>query len=229
MRKSTPYRGTQYVGIFLLLLSLTQPLFGASGTISASPNPCSIASGQSVCTSTLTWSSQSASVVQVWLSFDGAAETNFATTGGGGPYSQAATWIQAGHSYSFRLYDYSTGSRGAMLASVGVSGTVAPPPATGTISAQPPDQCSILVGQTTCSVTLTWSSQSTNQVQVFVSVNAAPETNFATTGGGGPYSQAATWILAGRVYNFRLYNYNGGVRGSMLSQLNYVGIPCTFE
>jgi hypothetical protein len=215
---------------FICLVLISQSLFGATGAISGSPNPCSIPSGQINCTSTITWSSQSTTQVQVWISHNGLPETNYATSGTGGPFSQAATWIQAGHSYVFSLYDYSTGSRGSKLSSVSVTGTNAPPPATGTLSFQPPVQCSILIGYSTCSVSVTWSSQNTTQVQVWVSQNGLPETNYATSGTGGPFSQVAPWILGGNYYSFRLYSYTGGVRGSLLAMPPaYTGVPCTFE
>lgn len=77
-----------------------------SGTINASPNPCTIAGGQYVCTTTISWSSQGTSQVQVWVSVNGAAETAFASSGIGGPYYQGATWIQGPpNSYVFTPYD----------------------------------------------------------------------------------------------------------------------------
>jgi hypothetical protein len=95
-----------------------------SGMISGSPNPCIIAGGQSLCTSTISWSSSGTSQVQVWVSVNGGAESNFGTTGVGGPYSEDAPWIQGPpNSYVFNLYDYSSGSRGALLASTSVTGT----------------------------------------------------------------------------------------------------------
>ncbi len=88
-----------------------------TGSISASPNPCSISPGQTLCTSTLTWSSQGAALVAVFVN-----GTLFAESGGGGPYVETAPWIQAGASYVFTLYNYSGGNKGAAIQSVTVTG-----------------------------------------------------------------------------------------------------------
>jgi len=94
-----------------------------TGTLSASPNPCVIGSGQSLCTTTLTWSSQGATGIQIWVSQNGGAETSFAAPPPGDGH-QDANWITAApDSYVFSLYDYSSGSRGAVLARVTVTGT----------------------------------------------------------------------------------------------------------
>jgi hypothetical protein len=107
------------LGVWLLSGSMAM---AQSGSISSSPNPCTIYHGQSLCSTTVSWSSQSTSSVQVWVSMNGAAETNFASSGGGSGYFQIASWIQGPpNNYVFRLYDYSSGSRGAQLASVTVS------------------------------------------------------------------------------------------------------------
>jgi len=94
-----------------------------SGAISANPNPCTIAGGQSVCTTTISWYSQGVSQVEVWVSLNGAPESEFALTSAGGTYYEDAPWIQGPpNSYVFNLYDYSSGSRGALLASKTVTG-----------------------------------------------------------------------------------------------------------
>jgi hypothetical protein len=102
--------------------------YSQSGSISAAPNPCTIYYGQIICSTTISWSSQSTSQVQIWVSFNGGAETNFATSGSGGTYNQSAPWIQQAppNTYSFRLYNYSTGSRGALLGSVNVFANTSP-------------------------------------------------------------------------------------------------------
>jgi hypothetical protein len=101
-------------------------VYAQSGTVSGSPNPCTIAGGQTVCTTTISWFSQGSSQVQVWISLNGAPESEFALTSAGGPYSQAASWIQGPpNSYVFNLYDYSSGIRGARLASTTVTGVYA--------------------------------------------------------------------------------------------------------
>lgn len=118
-------------GILTVLLALLGaaglPLAAQSGWINASPNPCIIPHGQSLCTTTLTWSSSQTQLVQVWVSVSGGGEVLFASSGGGGPYSQSAPWIQAwGQIYSFRLYNYSTGARGALLSLIDVTAISGP-------------------------------------------------------------------------------------------------------
>lgn len=115
----------------LLLVCLASGLmfapsaYAQSGTINASLNPCTIPGGGSNCTTAVTWNSYSTSSVQVWVSVNGGAQSNVWTTGSG-MNTQNATWIQGPpNSYVFYLYDYSSGSRGATLASTPVTGKYA--------------------------------------------------------------------------------------------------------
>ena len=111
-------RATSFLTLCVLGVLLGPPqLFAQTGSVGSAPNPCTIYYTQSLCTSTVSWSSQGTTSVQVWVSVDGGSETLFASSGGGGTFPQDASWIQAIHSYVFRLYDYSSGSRGALLAS----------------------------------------------------------------------------------------------------------------
>ena len=103
-------------------LTLAPAALAQSGSISGNPNPCTVYHTQTLCTSTLSWSSAGTSQVQVWVSLNGGAESNFSTSGSGSGYFQDASWIQGmSYTYVFRLYDYSSGSRGAQLASASVS------------------------------------------------------------------------------------------------------------
>jgi len=167
------------------------PAYAATGTISANPNPVYIPYGSSTGTTTITWSA-SGTTAQVWVSVNGAAETNFATGKSG---SQAATWIQPGSVYVFKLYD-GTSHTPPALASVTVNG-LRP---TGTISANPWTDATAASGNAT--TTITWSTVGCTSAQVWVSMDGAAEGNFATGASG---SQAATWIQPGHWYEFRLY------------------------
>lgn len=80
--------------------SFSVPICPPSGTISASPNPCQITSGNSVCTSNITWSSTNALNPQVCVN-SGAGDSLFAAGVSG---TQAAPWIAAGKNYVFTLY-----------------------------------------------------------------------------------------------------------------------------
>ncbi len=99
-----------------------------TGTISASPNPCTIAASASSCTTTLTWSGSGTTGLWVKVSHNGSDPPgSFASSGRTG--SQPASWIQQSpaHSYVFYLYDYENRVQGAQLASVTVRGVKAPP------------------------------------------------------------------------------------------------------
>lgn len=94
----------------------------ATGTISASPNPCEIFLMEDVCTSRISWSASGTSSVQVWVQEGSGSEQLFAAFGGG-THSKDAGWIpEHVGNYVFRLYDYPGGVRGALLASVVVRG-----------------------------------------------------------------------------------------------------------
>ena len=101
------------------LLAGTPRLFAQTGSISASPNPCTIYHTQSFCAATVSWTSRGTTAVQIWVSADG-RETLFASHGSG-RRSMEAGWIRLMKRYVFKLYDYSSGSRGSLLASTTVT------------------------------------------------------------------------------------------------------------
>ena len=92
------------------------------GTISASPNPVYASLGQAG-KSIVTWNSN-ASTVEVWVldSISG-TEVLMARTGSGNQ-SVEIPWICAGVTYTFNLYDCSSGSKGTKLGSTTVKGIV---------------------------------------------------------------------------------------------------------
>jgi hypothetical protein len=96
-----------------------------SGTISANPNPCVIERGQKVCTTHLSWSSQGVRHARVYAVTEGSRgreEKEFSASHACDRCK--APWIEKS-TYTFTLYDYSTGNRGRALASVTVTGTPA--------------------------------------------------------------------------------------------------------
>lgn len=113
-------RKTVFACCVATLILFAPHLRAQTGTISADPNPCEIYLIQDLCLSTISWSSQAVSLVEVWVATS-AGESLFATTGRGGPIQKAAPWIQD-QDYTFSLYDYSSGARGVLLASVTVRG-----------------------------------------------------------------------------------------------------------
>lgn len=99
-----------------------------SGSISASPNPCTIYRGEGTCTSRLTWSS-TWSEAKVWVSnIDGSGMVLFADGQSGG---QSASWITT-DTRRFHLI-----SAGQTLATVDVRGN-----AVNQYRPEPPETCS---------------------------------------------------------------------------------------
>lgn len=160
------------------------PVAGAS--ISASQNPVTGGTGNG--SMTITWSTGTTpgGVGEVRLSLDGGAETLFAQGASG---QQTAAFIQAGHSYRFRLYQGAGGS--TVLAQIIVTRTTAAP----SISASPNPT-------TNGTTTISWFTGNGSDGQVWVSQNGAPEVLFAQNVFG---SASATWIQTGSTYRFTLY------------------------
>ena len=81
----------------------TPQLLAQTGTISASPNPCTIAAGSSTCTTTLTWSATGTRGLLVRVSHNGRPSTVVSSSGARG--STSPSWIQAApaHTYTFYL------------------------------------------------------------------------------------------------------------------------------
>lgn len=93
----------------------------ANGGISASPNPCTIAWTDTTCSTTLSWNTNAASNVEVWVSaLDGSNSQLFA---GGASGAQAAPWITSGGAR------FTLKGSGLILATVDVKANVQPAPA----------------------------------------------------------------------------------------------------
>jgi len=171
-----------------------------TSTITANPNPCQIAEGQSTCNTTLTWSVQNPiSTTAVTTPVN---QTIFTGHSGSGTYP-----VEHG-GRTFYLYNNSI-ELGQITASANcISGTEwngsicqATPEMTGTIIANP-NACQIAEGQSTCDTTLTWSVQ--NPVSAVTAVTTPGETDDVGTGheGSTPY----TVEHGGRTF----YLYNSG-------------------
>jgi len=96
----------------------------ASGKIEASPNPCVIERGEKMCASHITWSTHDVKHARVFVKNEGKQGMEEHEFGNGlSCESQKcrAPWIRERTSYTFTLYDYSSGSRGRELASVTVT------------------------------------------------------------------------------------------------------------
>ena len=113
-------------------LSYRCPPLVSSGSISASPNPCTITSPATTCISTITWSTQNVADAKVVVRETGAL---FSENENG---SQAADWIGVG-GVNFDLINK---AGGLTLASVFVSGQVVnQPPSVGSVTVTEPDYC----------------------------------------------------------------------------------------
>jgi hypothetical protein len=98
-----------------------------TGTITASPNPCSINNVSTFCSTQLTWSVSGLSVTKaaVYAQSSSGAEQLYSNSLSG---FQPADFIPADPDYvNFILYDYSDGARGNVLSQVRVSGQKAGP------------------------------------------------------------------------------------------------------
>jgi GBS Bsp-like repeat len=116
-------RGTAVSGAELarVLVNGTAPV-AATGTISASPNPCSIAAGASGCSSTVSWTSSGAPNAGLFL-----RETGQLAAGTSSGTYTAAGWITT-TGYRFDVRADAGNINSALLASVYVTGTAASPP-----------------------------------------------------------------------------------------------------
>jgi hypothetical protein len=169
-----------------------------SGSISASPNPCSITSGY-VCASGISWTTQNVNSAQVTVQ-DTAGGGEVAFYNATSATNATAPWIQApSHSYVFRLYNQPSH---VLLSSVTVTATS--PAATGSISASP-NPCTITTGPF-CSSGISWTTQNTAKARVTVqdSVGGGEVSFYAGVSGA---NVAAPWIQGPpHSYTFRLYN-----------------------
>ncbi len=182
-----------------VLVDATTVLATGTGAITASPNPCTISGSATSCASTLSWSTQNVGAAEITVQDAGAAETGFATGRSGNKDAQ----IQLPpHQYTFRLYDISSGSR-VLLAS-----TVVFAAGTGTLTASP-NPCTISGSATSCTSTISWSTQNVSSAQVTVQDAGGAEAVFASGLSG---SQNAQIQLPPHQYTFRLYDISSGNR-----------------
>ncbi|HXH22936.1 MAG TPA: hypothetical protein VNN10_12990 [Dehalococcoidia bacterium] len=142
---------------------------GRSGTITASPNPCS----GSRCTTTVTWTSQGVSSAQVTVEAGGMGESPFA---GGASGSSEAPWILAGQEYIFRLHGTGIGDSSALLAGVLVTGVNKS--SSGRVTASPNPCRPTEASQ--CSIKIEWTTEGAASAEV--TVQAVRRTEPSATG-----------------------------------------------
>jgi hypothetical protein len=208
----------------MAFLGVVGPVWAATGTISANPNPCEIAPGAHDCTTYVTWSTEGVQHARVYVQAEGkggtperefGAETACAKCG--------ASWIEAGARYIFTLVDFSTGSRGAVLATVTVTALNGPAAGadgrSGVINAAP-NPCRIPPGKVDCTTVLSWSTIGAEHARVYVTVEGgkpSPEREFGT--GRSCEKCTASWIAEGSRYLFTLYDWSTGNRGRALASV----------
>lgn len=199
------------------------PARAASGTITASPNPCVIPYGAHDCTSYLAWSTEGAHQARVYVQAQGkrgAPEKEFAKE----PTCArcGASWIEAGTQYVFTLVDFSSGGRGGVLATVTVTASEGPGMRTAAVSGvitAAPNPCRIEPGKADCTTYLKWSSTGPH-ARVYVTAEGrkgAPEKEFGT--GRVCERCSASWIEEGTRYLFTLYDFSSGSRGAALNSV----------
>jgi hypothetical protein len=174
---------------------------GTSSSISASPNPCVIPSGQTSCTTTVTWSTNIPSATAaVWVT-TGSGQPTLVGCGKSGQASFPS--IRSGVASTFSLYATyacdasSTVVTGVRAATVQVTASGDQ----GTISASP-NPC-ILGSGPTCTTTISWNATtSSTTAQVFVRQGTATPQLFACLKSG---QQQAGWIQRFQQYTFTLH------------------------
>jgi hypothetical protein len=208
----------------LALLPALGSALGATGAISANPNPCEIVPGAHDCTTYLTWSTQGAQKARVYVRAEGKGGTPEREFGAEPACAKCtASWIEAGAQYVFTLVDFSTGSRGAVLATVTVTALNGPAAGAGGMSGvitAAPNPCRIPPGKVDCTAVLTWSTVGAEHARVYVAVEGgkpSPEREFGT--GRSCEKCTASWIAEGDRYRFTLYDWSTGNRGRALASV----------
>lgn len=182
----------------VLLAVVTLAAVG-SGTISASPNPCTITGSSASCTSIITWSTLNVNAAKITVQDTvGGGETPFAAGRSG---SQSVSILAPPHQYTFRLYDISSPDP------IFLDATTVFANGTGTISGTP-NPCPIPSGATTCTATISWSTNTLTSAKVTVQDgDSGQETNlFTGLSGSQPYTIQAP----PHKYIFRLYDTSSG-------------------
>jgi hypothetical protein len=178
----------------------------------------------------LAWSTQSVQHARVYVVTEGSSGREEKLFSGSRTCAKCdAPWIEK-NTYTFTLYDYSTGNRGRTLATVSVTGTPtgsASPSATsaehsGTISASP-NPCVIERGQKACTTHLTWSSQGVQHARVYVVAQGSRGREENLFSGSRTCEKCdAPWIEK-NTYTFTLYDYSTENRGRALATVTVIG------
>lgn len=116
-----------FLGILAAFTTVLPLKLAEAYSVSATPNPCHVAPGQTACSVTITWDAAIKPMAQVWV-FDESGQDQFFACGHDG--TQTAPWIMGGQRYVFSLYeslDCNPATRLGGLAGVTVQGIAAAP------------------------------------------------------------------------------------------------------
>ena len=199
----------------------------ASGTISATPNPCVIAR-KSTCTTYVSWSTTGVAHARVYAVAEGSRgreEKEFSASRS--CEKCEAQWIEK--TVTFTLYDYSSGNRGRALGTVTVTairgsekqGELSGPDASGNISANP-NPC-VIVRQSTCTTYVSWSTKGVEHARVYAIAEGSrgrEEKEFSAS--RSCEKCEAQWIE--KTATFTLYDYSSGNRGRALGTVTVTAI-----
>jgi hypothetical protein len=173
---------------------------GASLSVSPDPVPGGDGNGSA----TVTWNTGSSTSGDVVVSTDGGSDVTIASGASG---TSNVTWIQAGHSYRFRLMQGST-----TLAEQWASRSVVAPSITAS-----PNPVDVTTGSTG-TTTISFYTGNGSNGQVYVSFNSGPEVLFMQNVFG---SQDATWIQENGIYRFTLYQ--GTTQSTAMASVDVMG------
>lgn len=190
--------------VTLALLLLPTSTWAQSATVSASQNPCSLASSSSNCTSVVTWSSSGAPSAGLFF--------GSILVGGTPSGTYTPTWINI-NGYTFDVRANWNDPNSQVLATVFVRGALPPQPG-ATINASP-NPCTITAGNSSCTSQIAYASSNAPGAGLF----------FGTTlvGGGTSGTYTPTWITTGG-YNFEVRLDRTNPNSEILTQVHVYGV-----
>lgn len=182
-------------------LDETVVLAMGTGDITADPNPCTLGSGATSCTTTMAWTSTNVSHVLVTVEdVSGGGESTFSTAASG---NKSAILLGPPHDYVFRLYDASSTYAPLLITETSVRAT-----GSGGIDVSP-NPCPIPTGATDCKATVTWNAQNVSGVRVTMQDSqGGGEVDFPGNS-TVPGSYVASILPLPHSYTFRLYDGYG--------------------
>ena len=154
-------------------------------TMTASPNPITVAAGVTAGQTTISWSAPGSTAVEVHV---GSATGTLFTMGGSTGSAQTGNWV--GNGMQFFLVDTSTHQTLATTTLTLTTGT------TATITANP-NPITVAAGATVGQTTISWNAPSSSAMEVHI--NSAAGTLF-TQGGPSGSAQTGNWVSNGMTF-----------------------------